>query len=211
MTAKERAAEEERLKKEEEERKVREEEEARVRAEEEERKRREEEEKKAAAAKDKKGAKGKKGAVEEVDDPVEETEEMKVEREKTEINTELETLRNTMKAFEEKSALCETQKAHQTEQADVPKVVELNERGGDRKHMRGCLDLNATEKLAERKAYVLCKVLRNEQDEEYTENIVIDGACMRTPEEDIKWAEEQAELEAAAAKGGKKAPPAKKK
>ena len=32
--------------------------------------------------------------------------------------------------------------------------------------MRGCLDLNATEKLAERKAYVLCKVLRNEQDEE---------------------------------------------
>ena len=63
--------------------------------------------------------------------------------------------------------------------------------------MRGCLDLNATEKLAERKAYVLCKVLRNEQDEEYTENIVVDGACMRTPEEDIKWAEEQAELEAA--------------
>ena len=56
--------------------------------------------------------------------------------------------------------------------------------------MRGCLDLNATEKLAERKAYVLCKVLRNDQDEEYTENIVIDGACMRTPEEDIKWAEE---------------------
>jgi len=34
---------------------------------------------------------------------------------------------------------------------------------------------------------------------------------MRTPEEDIKWAEEQAELEAAAAKGGKKAPPPKKK
>ena len=36
---------------------------------------------------------------------------MKVEREKGEINTELETLRTTMKAFEEKSALCETQKA----------------------------------------------------------------------------------------------------
>jgi len=33
---------------------------------------------------------------------------------------------------------------------------------------------------------------------------------MRTPEEDIKWAEEQAELEAAAAKGGKKAPAKKK-
>ena len=93
----------------------------------------------------------------------------------------------------------------------MPKIIELNERGGERKHMRGGLDLNAAEKLAERKAYVLCKVLRNEQDEEYTENIVVDGACMRTPEEDIKWNEEQAELEAAAAKGGKKAPPGKKK
>ena len=93
----------------------------------------------------------------------------------------------------------------------MPKIIELNERNGDRKHMRGGLDLSATEKLVERKAYVLCKVLRNEQDEEYTENIVVDGACMRTPEEDIKWNEEQAELEAAAAKGGKKAPPGKKK
>ena len=54
-------------------------------------------------------------------------------------------------------------------------------------------------------------MLRNEQDEEYTQKIEIDGSCMRTPEEDIKWAEEQAELEAAAAKGGKKAPPPKKK
>lgn len=79
MTAKERKAEEERLKKEEEERKAREEEEARLKAEEEERKRKEEEEKKAAAAKDKKG-KGKKGKDEEVEEPVEETEEVKIER-----------------------------------------------------------------------------------------------------------------------------------
>ena len=77
--------------------------------------------------------------------------------------------------------------------------------------MRGSLDLNATEILCERKAYVLCQVVRNDQDEEVTEKIAIDGACMRTPEEDIKWAEEQAELEAAAAKGSKKAPPPKKK
>ena len=69
MTAKERAAEEERLRKEEEERKAREEEEARLKAEEEERKRKEEEEKKAAAAKDKKGAAKKgKGKEEEVEE-----------------------------------------------------------------------------------------------------------------------------------------------
>ena len=53
---------------------------------------------------------------------------------------------------------------------------------------------------------------KNEQDEEVVEHIAIDGACMRTPDEDIKWAEEQAELEAQAAKGGKgKAAPGKKK
>ena len=96
------------------------------------------------------------------------------------------------------------------EQAEVPKNIELCETGGDRKFMRGSLDLCAKDTLTERKAYVLCHVLRNETDEEYTENIVIDGACMRTPEEDIKWAEEQAELEAAAAKGGQKPPPKKK-
>lgn len=77
--------------------------------------------------------------------------------------------------------------------------------------MKGSMDMVATELLRERKAYVLCHVLKNEQDEEYTENIVIDGVCMRTPEEDIKWAEEQAELEAAAAKGAKGKAPAKKK
>lgn len=99
----------------------------------------------------------------------------------------------------------------QEEQSEVPKNIELCERTGERKHMRGSLDMMATELLRERKAYVLAHVLRNEQDEEYTENIVVDGACMRTPEEDIKWAEEQAELEAAAAKGGKKAPAGKKK
>ena len=90
-------------------------------------------------------------------------------------------------------------------------MLELTERTGERKHVRGSLDLSATEILCERKAYVLCQVIRNEADEEVTEKIAIDGACMRTPEEDIAWAEEQAELEAAAAKGSKKAPPGKKK
>ena len=40
---------------------------------------------------------------------------MKVEREKSEINAEMEVIKTTMKAFEEKSALCEIQKAHQAE------------------------------------------------------------------------------------------------
>jgi len=90
-------------------------------------------------------------------------------------------------------------------------VVELNEKTGERKFMNNALDQTASEILRERKAYVLCRVKKNEAEEEVTENIVVDGACMRTPEEDIKWEEEQKELEAIAAKGVKKGGNAKKK
>jgi hypothetical protein len=66
--------------------------------------------------------------------------------------------------------------------------------------------------LKDRKCYVLCKVVRGEgQDEDCVENIVVDGACIRTPDEDIVWAEKQKELEAEAAKGAKGKPAAKKK
>ena len=50
----------------------------------------------------------------------------------------------------------------QADQAEVPKVIELSETAGDRKFMRGSLDMNATELLRERKAYVLCHVLKND-------------------------------------------------
>lgn len=89
--------------------------------------------------------------------------------------------------------------------------MELCERTGERKYLKGALEQNATELLRERKAYVLCQVKRNDADEEVAENIVIDGACIRTPDEDAKWAEEQAELEAANAKGGAKKAAGKKK
>jgi len=44
--------------------------------------------------------------------------------------------------------------------------------------------------LGTKKCYVLVKVKKNELDEEVTEDVVIDGACIRTPEQDIKWAVE---------------------
>jgi hypothetical protein len=65
--------------------------------------------------------------------------------------------------------------------------------------------------LRERKAYVLVKVSKGATDEDLIEGIVIDGACIRTPEEDIKWDEEQKELELAASKNKKGGPPPKKK
>ena len=80
--------------------------------------------------------------------------------------------------------------------------------------MKAAADQYANGLLRERKAYVLAKISKGPTDEEVIDNIIIDGACIRTPEEDIKWEEEQKELEAQAAnkgKGGKGAPPPKKK
>ena len=79
--------------------------------------------------------------------------------------------------------------------------------------MKASSDSYATGLLRERKAYVLSKIVKGAGEEEIQENVVIDGQCIRTPEEDIKWEEEQKELEAQAAnkKGGKGVPPPKKK
>jgi hypothetical protein len=79
--------------------------------------------------------------------------------------------------------------------------------------MKASADQYASALLRERKAYVLAKISKGTGDEEQIDNIVIDGACIRTPEEDIKWEVEQKERDAQAAnaKGGKGAPPAKKK
>ena len=85
----------------------------------------------------------------------------------------------------------------------------MTEKTGDRKFLKKQEGEYANKILGERKAYVLVQVKKNENDEEITENIVVDGACIRTPEEDIKWEEEQKEIEANPKKGGK--PPAKKK
>lgn len=86
--------------------------------------------------------------------------------------------------------LCAEQSVKIEAESKLPKVMELLEKEGERKFMKNSLDKNGTEMLRERKAYVLCHVKRNDHDEEVIENIVIDGYCMRTPEEDIKWEEE---------------------
>jgi hypothetical protein len=47
--------------------------------------------------------------------------------------------------------------------------------------------------------------------EEEVKPITINGAAIRTPDEDIQWEQEQKELEAAAPKGGKGGAKGKKK
>lgn len=179
-----------------------------MKAEEEERKRKEEEEKKAKEKKP--PAKGKGAKEEKVEEHVEETEEMKIEREKKETNDQLKIIADEIEAFTKKMVLCGEQAIKIEADSKLPRLIELLEKEGDRKYLRNNLQKNGTDLLRERKAYVLCHIKKN-GEEEVPEQIVIDGFCMRTPEEDVKWEEEQLEKEAAAQKGGKKAPPPKKK
>lgn len=67
--------------------------------------------------------------------------------------------------------------------------------------------------LGERKCYKFVEMKKNPEDEseDIPFLIKIDGKAIRTPDEDIKWEEEQAALEAAAPKGGKAPPKGKKK
>lgn len=88
--------------------------------------------------------------------------------------------------------------------------MDLSEKTGERKHLKASGDQYANNLLRERKAYVLVKIVKGPNEDETAENIVIDGACIRTPEEDIKWEEEQKELEAQNNKKGGKAAPKKK-
>ncbi|CDW81443.1 UNKNOWN [Stylonychia lemnae] len=195
------AEEQERLRKEEEEKKKKEEEEAARKA--------EEEKKNKAAKKPAAPGKGGKAEEEKKDEPVVETEEIRIAREKAETLAQIDELKKQIEVYSGKlSALTEAQ-AKLAEEEQKQKIVDLCEKTGERKHLRASGDQYAHTLLRERKAYVLVQIKKGANDEEVVENIVLDGGCIRTPEEDVEWEEEQRELEALQGKAGGK-PPAKK-
>lgn len=184
-------AEQARLAKEAAERKAKEEEEARLRAEAEEaeRKRKEEEE-----AKNKKGGKKPTKGAADADDatPVIETEDQRKEREKAELQKQLEELRALICAYQGKVKLCQENAVKVSREADVSKVCELMERTGERKYMNNSAEEPAHSILRERKAYTFAQVVKGGEDgeEQQCVPIEIDGACIRTPDEDLVWAEQ---------------------
>lgn len=101
-------------------------------------------------------------------------------------------------------ALCQNEAVKLEKESKEPRLIELLEKEGERKFMRNVLDKYGNEMLRERKAYVLCHIKKGPADEDVVEHIVIDGYCMRTPEEDVKWEQEQKEKEELAAKTAKK-------
>jgi hypothetical protein len=107
--------------------------------------------------------------------------------------------------------LCQINAKKIEEDEKTEKMLDLRTKQDERKFLRNALEERADGLLGPKKAYVLVKLKKNENDEDVHEDIVIDGACIRTPDEDIKWEIQQEELAAQVAKGGKKAPAGKKK
>ena len=196
-------------------RKAKEEEEARLKAEEEERKRKEEEEaaKKAKGGKDKKGKKVEEEAPPE--EPVEETEEQKLEREKKELKDKINEVKNKIEQYLGKVTLCQQEREKLEVEKKRQKKTDLVEKASDeRKFIAAGSRDYANRILGERRCYKFVEIKKNPEDDNAEEEphlIKIDGKAIRTPDEDIKWEEEQKELEAAAPKGGKAPPKGKKK
>ena len=61
--------------------------------------------------------------------------------------------------------LCSEQAVKIEADSKTPKLIELLEKEGDRKHLRNNLQKNGTELLRERKAYVLCHIKKNGDEE----------------------------------------------
>jgi len=206
------AAEKKRLAEEAEKLRLLKEEEERKRLEEEERKRKEEEE----AAKKKGGAKDKKKKAEDEvpETPVEKTEEQKKEEEKQILREQIEVLKGHVLAYEAKAKLASDEKANQEAEEQRKKVTDLVEKASsDRKFLKAGSTERADTVLAMRRAYNFMEIKTPADDnaEEEVKLISVNGAAIRTPAEDIKWEEEQKELEANAPKGGKAPAKGKKK
>lgn len=164
-------------------------------AEEEERLRKEEEARLAEEAKGKKkGAKPqvKKAGQAQFEEaptaPVIESFEKRTEREKAAVNEQLEELRSKIDAYQSKVKLCHRQ-CIKIEKEGEGVQIDLKTKQDDRKFLRNALEERADTILGPKKAYVLVSVKKNDNDDDVTEEVTLDGACIRTPEEDKVWDE----------------------
>jgi len=197
------AEEEERVRKEKED-------EERKLAEEEERKRKEEEE----AAKKGKGKDKKKKDDDAPPEEVEETEEVKKEKEIQAVKDQIETMKAKIEQYSGKVKLCIEERDRQDGEEARKKHIDLQEKSsGDRKFLKEGSKDYGNDTLAERRCYVFVEIKppKEGEDEEQAVMVSINGAAIRTPDEDIVWEAEQKELEANAPKDKGKPAKGKKK
>lgn len=104
------------------------------------------------------------------------TEEEKKEKERQQVQQNLDQVKDTIKKLEDKLALIQTSQEKLLEEAKVDKVLDLEDKSGERKYAKTKADLYANTFLSEKMSYTLGMVTKNEQDEEEFKDIVIDGA-----------------------------------
>ena len=92
--------------------------------------------------------------------------------------------------YEAKRDLCVSHRAEQDNEEERKKVIDLVEKSsGERKFLKDGSQDYATTILAERRCYNLVEIKTPADDgtEEEIKPITINGAAIRTPDEDITW------------------------
>jgi hypothetical protein len=146
--------------------------------------------------------------------PVLETEEQKKQKEIVVVKQQIDASKQKCAQYEEKLQLCISEKERQDGEEKRKKTTDLVEKASqDRKFLKGGSREYADTVLGPKRCYnfVELKHAPEEQGDDQILPITINGKAIRTPDEDIKWEEEQKELEANAPKGGKAAAKGKKK
>jgi len=126
------------------------------------------------------------------------------EKEKEAITKSLEEVKTTIQKLEQKLALISDSITQMGEEAKTEKVLDLQDVNGDRKYAKTKIGQYATEFLSEKMVYSLGKVVKNEQDEEEFRRVKVDGAWVRTLEEDANYDPEEEAADNKKGKGKKK-------
>lgn len=132
------------------------------------------------------------------------TEEEKKEKERQLLNKKMEEVKDKITKLEAKLELIQKTTDRLAEEAKADKVLDLEDKNGERKYVKTKADQYANTFLSEKMSYVLGKIVKNEQDEDEFKDVKIDGACVRTLEEDANYVEEAQTDPKKGAKGAKK-------
>ena len=115
-----------------------------------------------------------------------------LEKEKAELTAELEKSKENSTKYIEKLTKLRTYKEKFTGLAGNNNVLlELVDKQGERKFVKGKLDTKANSFLTDKGSYYLAIVIEKPEEESVLELLNIDGYCLRTLEEDEKAVDEE--------------------
>ena len=106
------------------------------------------------------------------------------------LKEQIEVFKEKIIAYEAKRELCIEERLRQDPEEERKKTLDLLDKGsGDRKFLKDGSRDSASAMLAERRCYQFVEIKQPADDnaEEEIKPITINGAAIRTPDEDIIW------------------------